>query len=377
MRLGTLLGTDDLIPECAVQIVRRNQTSISIRRLSKVKGSDVVSTTIERVPESRVLDDGGIRWEQHSHNPRAASWVDAQGKVKGRLHVSRAYKKVVKAKLYLGDNKWSEVEDFTASEVRFDGGVSAGWSQPVYEQRATHSTELSVPQTPPRQVTGSTTKEEVNSTGQKIAYLRVSTKDQSLDRQREALSGIGVTKEFQDHVSARKGSQRPGLQDCLSYLRAGDELHVTSIDRLARSLIDLKKIVSELTGKGVSIHFRKEGLTFTANSNDPTAELMLAILGAFAEFERSVIHERQAEGIALAKAQGRYKGRPPALSPSQVQEARTRIANGDSKSTVAKDLGVARSTLHRALKNSDCATKETPASLRSLGYRENHSAGAP
>lgn len=141
----------------------------------------------------------------------------------------------------------------------------------------------------------------------------------------------------------------PGLDARLSYVRDGDELHVASIDRLARSLIDLKQLIGQLTDKGVSVHFHKENLTFSADKTDPTADLMLGILGSFAEFERSIIRERQAEGIALAKKAGKYTGRPKALSDEEVAEARRRVAAGEKKTAVAESLGVSRSTLYRYL----------------------------
>lgn len=185
--------------------------------------------------------------------------------------------------------------------------------------------------------------------GQKVSYLRVSSKDQSLARQREALAHLGIRKEFVDEISARSRADRPGLAACLGYLRDGDELHVTSIDRLARSLIDLKELVTELTDEGATVVFHKESLRFAADTEDPTANLMLGVLGSFAEFERAIIRERQAEGIALAKKAGKYTGRPTALSDEQVANARRRITAGESKTSVAQALGVGRSTLSRYL----------------------------
>src|SRR5699024_7571000 len=127
------------------------------------------------------------------------------------------------------------------------------------------------------------------------------------------------------------------------------ELVVSSIDRLARSLTDLRGIVDELTGKGVTVTFLHEHLSFSKNSSDPRADLMLGILGSFAEFERAIIRERQAEGIALAKKAGKYKGRKRALTPDQVAEAKERVAAGAPKASIARDFGITRPTLYRAL----------------------------
>lgn len=124
---------------------------------------------------------------------------------------------------------------------------------------------------------------------------------------------------------------------------------MASIDRLARSLIDLKQLITEITDEGVTVVFHKEGLRFAADTDDPTANLMLGVLGSFAEFERAIIRERQAEGIALAKKAGKYTGRPKALSDEQVAEARRRVQEGESKVSIAEDLGIGRSTLYRAL----------------------------
>ena len=129
----------------------------------------------------------------------------------------------------------------------------------------------------------------------------------------------------------------------------GDELVVASMDRLARSLVDLKQIVGEVTAKGASVEFVHERATYAAGAQDPRADLMLSLLGAFAEFERAIIRERQAEGIAIAKAKGKYKGRKRVLTDEQIAKARARIEAGEGPSAIARELGVGRSTLYRAL----------------------------
>lgn len=183
--------------------------------------------------------------------------------------------------------------------------------------------------------------------GQTVGYVRVSTADQNLARQ---VDGIGeVDRLFQDKVSGGSRAARQGLTDCLAYIRDGDLLRVASMDRLARSLIDLQQIVDEVLAKGASIHFVKENQTYTAASGDSLSRLLMQVLGAFAEFERNLIRERQAEGIRIAKAAGKYRGRAKALAPAQVDEARALIASGLPKTTVAARLGVNRSTLYRCL----------------------------
>lgn len=183
--------------------------------------------------------------------------------------------------------------------------------------------------------------------GQRFSYIRVSSTDQNLARQRNMIGA--VDKEFVDEVSAKSSAGRPGLERCIDYLRDHDELYVASIDRLARSLVDLRAIIDQITAKGASVHFIKENLVFSKDSTDPRATLMLGILGSFAEFERAIIRERQAEGIALAKKAGKYKGRKRVLTPTQVEQARTRVEAGESKVAIAKDLDVSRATLYRAL----------------------------
>lgn len=140
--------------------------------------------------------------------------------------------------------------------------------------------------------------------GQRIGYIRVSTLDQNPDRQ---LESVQVGKVFIDKASG-KDTQRPQLDALLGYVREGDTLVVHSMDRLARNLDDLRRMVQQLTGRGVRIEFVKESLTFTGEDS-PMANLLLSVMGAFAEFERALIRERQREGISLAKQRGVYRGR--------------------------------------------------------------------
>lgn len=181
--------------------------------------------------------------------------------------------------------------------------------------------------------------------GQVVGYVRVSSVGQNPERQVEALSG--AERLFTDKVSG-KHTERPALSELLAYVRDGDTVRVASLDRLARNLDDLRRLVTDLTGKGVRVEFIKEGLTFTGEANAMN-RLLLSMLGAVAEFERELIRERQAEGIALAKERGVYKGRAKALNPEQVAEAQERVSQGIPKAKVARDLGVSRQTLYSAL----------------------------
>ena len=158
-------------------------------------------------------------------------------------------------------------------------------------------------------------------------------------------------KTFTDKASG-KDTKRPQLQECLQYLRPGDRLHVHSMDRLARNLVDLQKMVEQLTGCGIAVEFHKEGLIFTGN-NDHIQKLMLQIMGAIAEFERANIRERQREGIAKAKASGKRWGRKAALNDDQVQAIIGRIEGGEERTAIARDFGITRQTLYRTLKKRD------------------------
>jgi len=183
---------------------------------------------------------------------------------------------------------------------------------------------------------------------QRVAYVRVSAADQNEARQLEAVGECDRV--YVEKQSARSRADRVKLEECIRYLRDGDELVVASMDRLARSLVDLKQIVGEITAKGASVEFVHERATYAAGAQDPRADLMLSLLGAFAEFERAIIRERQAEGIDIAKAKGKYKGRKRVLTDEQIDKARARVEAGEGPSAIARELGVGRSTLYRALR---------------------------
>lgn len=184
------------------------------------------------------------------------------------------------------------------------------------------------------------------SKGKAIGYVRVSSVDQNTARQ---LEDVALDRVFEDKASGSAADNRKALQDCLGYLRDGDVLHVHSIDRLARNLLDLQKIVEDLTGRGVGVVFHKENLAFTGEGGDPMQMLMLQMMGAFAQFERAMIRERQREGIAAAKAAGKPLGRRASLTPGQVAEVRARRAAGETAISLAKAYGVSRATLYQYL----------------------------
>jgi len=181
--------------------------------------------------------------------------------------------------------------------------------------------------------------------GQRIGYVRVSTFEQNAQRQ---LDEIPVDRLFIDQASG-KDIKRPQLETMLAFVCEGDTVVVHSMDRLARNLDDLRRLVQQLTRRAIRIEFVKEGLTFTGEDS-PMAHLMLSVMGAFAEFERSLLRERQREGIVLAKQRGAYRGRKPSLSAAQITDLRRRIAAGERKAQVARELGVSRETVYQYLR---------------------------
>lgn len=185
-------------------------------------------------------------------------------------------------------------------------------------------------------------------TGQQVAYIRVSTLLQNTARQ---LDGVKLDKLFEDRASG-KNTDRPELAACLAHLREGDVLHVHSMDRLCRNLDDLRRIVKELTCRGVVVKFHKEGLSFNGDDS-PMSNLLLSMLGAVAEFERSIILERQREGIAIAKVEGKYRGRKPSLTDDRVQELRIRADAGEKKTALAREFGISRETIYSYIRGAD------------------------
>lgn len=172
-----------------------------------------------------------------------------------------------------------------------------------------------------------------------VGYIRVSTVDQNTERQ---LSQVKLNKVFEDKCSG-KDINRPQLKVMLEYVREGDCIHVHDISRLARNLNDLLALVSDLMKRGISIKFHKENLHFTGEAN-PMQDLMLSMLGAVYEFERSMTLERQREGIALAKAQGRYRGAKKRVDDGAIL---AELEKGTSIRRTAELIGVAPSTVQR------------------------------
>jgi DNA invertase Pin-like site-specific DNA recombinase len=180
--------------------------------------------------------------------------------------------------------------------------------------------------------------------GQRVGYIRVSSFEQNPVRQ---LDQVKLDRTFTDKASG-KDTKRPELEALLAFVREGDTVVVHSMDRLARNLDDLRHLVQNLARRGVRIEFIKEGLTFTGEDS-PMATLMLSVMGAFAEFERALLRERQREGITLAKQRGAYKGRKKSLGPDQARSLRQRVEAGEPKARLAREFGISRETLYQYL----------------------------
>lgn len=179
-----------------------------------------------------------------------------------------------------------------------------------------------------------------------IGYARVSTADQNLDLQIEALEKIGCLKIFTDIASGAK-SERPGLAEALNYLRSGDTLVVWKLDRLGRSLSHLLQIIDSLTQR--DIHFKS--ITDSAiDTSTPSGQLMLTIIAALSEFERNLIRERTKEGLAVAKARGRKGGRRRVITEQKLKKAKQLIEKGLTVREAASAIGVGKSSLYESLK---------------------------
>lgn len=181
----------------------------------------------------------------------------------------------------------------------------------------------------------------------KIGYARVSTFDQHLDTQVASLQSAGCSVIRSEKISGKSMSGRKELELILEFIRPGDTLVVTRIDRLARSVRDLQNIIHELKAKGADLLITEQSI----NTRSSEGNAFIAMLGVFAEFENNLRRERQAEGIARAKEKGRYKGRKTVITTDLINAVRERMREPGNKSAIARDLGISRTTLYRALKS--------------------------
>lgn len=179
-----------------------------------------------------------------------------------------------------------------------------------------------------------------------IAYIRVSSIDQNEQRQIEAMQRYNIEKWFIEKVSG-KDTNRPKLKEMLDFAREGDTIHIHDFSRLARSTKDLLDIVELLNSKGITLISNKENI----DSSTPTGKLMLTMIGAINEFERTNLLERQKEGIAIAKREGKYKGRKAVSIPDFNKHYQRYISREISKSELAKELNISRPTLDKLIKN--------------------------
>ena len=157
-----------------------------------------------------------------------------------------------------------------------------------------------------------------------------------------------MDKTFTDKCSG-KDTNRPALTQLIDYACEGDTVVVHSLDRLGRNLTDLRKLVDDWNREGITVQFVKEGLTFVGDDS-PMSKLLFNMLGAFAEFERNMIRERQREGIELAKKEGKYRGRRPTLSAEQAADIRRRVAAGETKAALAREFGITREAVYQYIK---------------------------
>lgn len=178
----------------------------------------------------------------------------------------------------------------------------------------------------------------------RIAYIRVSSIDQNEQRQIEAMQKYGIEKWFNEKISA-KDTNRPKLQELLEFVREGDTVYIHDFSRLARSTKDLLDIVELLNNKGVALVSNKENI----DTSTPTGKLMLTMIGAINEFERTNLLERQREGITIAKRNGAYKGRKAVTIPNFDYHYNRYMSREISKSQLAKELGISRPTLDKLI----------------------------
>ena len=177
----------------------------------------------------------------------------------------------------------------------------------------------------------------------KVGYARVSSVDQNLDVQLETLKSFGCEKIYQEKVSGTSTQGRNKLKECIEFVREGDELVITRIDRLARSVLDLQLIVKELSDKGVNLSATEQPIS----TKDATSKCFLDMLGVFAELETNLRKERQNEGILRAKQKGVYKGRKSSIDADKIRELKV---SGMGATAIAKEMGIHRDSVYRVLK---------------------------
>ena len=177
----------------------------------------------------------------------------------------------------------------------------------------------------------------------KVGYARVSSVDQNLDVQLKTLKSFGCEKIYQEKVSGTSTQGRNELKECIEFVREGDELVITRIDRLARSVLDLQLIVKELSDKGVNLSATEQPIS----TKDATSKCFLDMLGVFAELETNLRKERQNEGILRAKQKGVYKGRKASIDADKIRELKD---SGMGATAIAKEMGIHRDSVYRVLK---------------------------
>lgn len=182
----------------------------------------------------------------------------------------------------------------------------------------------------------------------KICYKRVSTNDGSQNTERQFWNDNTFDKIFEDHASG-KDLNRPALLQLIEFARENDEVHIWDLSRCGRNLKNVIDLIQVLNDKGVTVKFEKEGLTFDGKTDNPMARLQLHILSAVYQFERSVLLQRQAEGIAVAKARGKYKGRSCALSAEERKNLVEKHRNGMKVCQLQREYGLSRQTIYNYL----------------------------
>jgi DNA invertase Pin-like site-specific DNA recombinase len=214
---------------------------------------------------------------------------------------------------------------------------------------------MDTPRTPP----GSPSAPAAPAAGLRIGYARVSTQAQDLTAQRHALAALGVAAErtYVDHGLTGTSRARPGLREALAACRAGDQLVVTKLDRLARSVPDARDIADELTARQVKLNLG--GAVY--DPTDPVGRLLFTTLAMVAEFEADLIPARTREGMQVAKAKGRLRGKPPKLSArQQAHLVELHRAGGHTSAELAELVGVARATVYRTVARASAATLPRP-----------------